>query len=225
MIGAGGVGLVTWFLLFLFIGSRTIGFGSEAGHNDDPFVPVLRRADAHPDAPARRPLFASEDLGAPFLSVRAFQPEPEPDKASFALPTPAALDVFAPLPLTPAPPVSRPLPVDLDVPLSAYDPQAMMPAPAPLPRPNFADPADRLPPLDPAPVVHLRTGAEPVPQASENAAPDIDASIAALLDRLERSVAQRMPYTPIKAPAMAANEVRSLNDTLGALRRMATRAG
>ncbi len=29
----------------------------------DDFVPVLRRSDAHPDAPARAPLFASRDLG------------------------------------------------------------------------------------------------------------------------------------------------------------------
>jgi len=29
----------------------------------DDFVPVLRRSDAHPDAPARPPLFASRDLG------------------------------------------------------------------------------------------------------------------------------------------------------------------
>ena len=36
-------------------------------------VPRLRRADAHPDAPARRPLFAEEDLGEPQET-----PQPEP---------------------------------------------------------------------------------------------------------------------------------------------------
>lgn len=34
----------------------------------DDFIPVLRRADAHPDAPARPPLFASRDLGHEALS-------------------------------------------------------------------------------------------------------------------------------------------------------------
>ncbi|WP_129586343.1 hypothetical protein [Sphingomonas montana] len=32
-------------------------------------APQLRRADAHPDAPARRPLFAASDLGAPLDDV------------------------------------------------------------------------------------------------------------------------------------------------------------
>lgn len=36
-----------------------------------PQVPRLRRFDAHPDAPARRPIFAARDLGEP-------QPEPGP---------------------------------------------------------------------------------------------------------------------------------------------------
>ena len=34
-------------------------------------MPVLRRADAHPDAPPRRPVFANSDLGTPFLDVKA----------------------------------------------------------------------------------------------------------------------------------------------------------
>lgn len=33
-------------------------------------VPTLRRADAHPDAPPRRPIFASEDFGAPDIFAR-----------------------------------------------------------------------------------------------------------------------------------------------------------
>ena len=31
----------------------------------EPEAPRLRRADAHPDAPSRRPLFAGRDLGEP----------------------------------------------------------------------------------------------------------------------------------------------------------------
>jgi hypothetical protein len=49
--------------------------------------PKLRKADAHPDAPARRPLFAGLDLGEPFGEPEgkeeaplqlAAEPEPEP---------------------------------------------------------------------------------------------------------------------------------------------------
>ncbi|MFD1951646.1 hypothetical protein ACFSGX_12800 [Sphingomonas arantia] len=38
-------------------------------------APQLRRADAHPDAPARRPLFAASDLGTPMDDI---DPEPLP---------------------------------------------------------------------------------------------------------------------------------------------------
>ncbi|HEX8447423.1 MAG TPA: hypothetical protein VF649_12525, partial [Sphingomonas sp.] len=34
-------------------------------------TPQLRRADVHPDAPARRPLFAASDLGAPMADIAA----------------------------------------------------------------------------------------------------------------------------------------------------------
>ena len=64
-------------------------------------VPTLRRADAHPDAPARRPLSA-RDLGSPM--------------------PPVAADPVAS-------PVVRPLPDDLDQPLAAFDPAAVPDAP------------------------------------------------------------------------------------------------
>ena len=64
-------------------------------------APVLRRADAHPDAPARRPLSAAE------LAVLPGLPEPEAD------------------------PLARELPRDLDTPLSALDPRAIPPRPRP----------------------------------------------------------------------------------------------
>jgi hypothetical protein len=41
-------------------------------------LPKLRRADAHPDAPARRPIFAGLDLGEPF-DPETFGREPERD--------------------------------------------------------------------------------------------------------------------------------------------------
>lgn len=67
---------------------------------------VVRRADAHPDAPPRRPIRASADLGDPLpMAVK-------PAKARRAA-VPAA------------PPQEQPLPVDLDLPLSAFDPEAL----------------------------------------------------------------------------------------------------
>lgn len=147
LAAAGGAGLGTWFLLFLAIGTRSVTIGQPQAVNDDPMVPVLRRADAHPDAPARRPLFANEDLGTPFLEVRApRQPaeigdvidETDPiiriltklsnpgETGSFTMPTNVALDVLVPQSPSEEP---RSIPIDLDVPLAAYDPDAILAEP------------------------------------------------------------------------------------------------
>ncbi|MBW6522006.1 hypothetical protein KZ810_00705 [Sphingomonas sp. RHCKR47] len=84
---------------------------------DEEPAPVVRRADAHPDAPPRRPIRAASDLGDP-LPIFG-----EEDQRS------------APLP----PPAEQPLPADLDRPLADFDPAAV-----PL-RPMA--PAEPLPPL------------------------------------------------------------------------------
>ena len=52
---------------------------------EEPEAPRLRRADAHPDAPSRRPIFAGRDLGEPeegeepleLETQAAYEPEPE----------------------------------------------------------------------------------------------------------------------------------------------------
>ncbi|OJV32946.1 MAG: hypothetical protein BGO24_07585 [Sphingomonas sp. 67-36] len=62
-------------------------------------TPPLRRADAHPDAPARRPIAARSELGEPLL----------------ADPTPGDEE--------------RALPADLDLPLADFDPDAFASAP------------------------------------------------------------------------------------------------
>ncbi|MES2753572.1 MAG: hypothetical protein V4659_02795, partial [Pseudomonadota bacterium] len=87
---------------------------------------ALLRQAARRDAPPRAPLFANRDLGTPFLEIKA--PTEDPD----------------------APPVEQPLPADLDQPLAAFDPGAMLavplpptPAVAPLVRPQLIDPGDR----------------------------------------------------------------------------------
>jgi hypothetical protein len=61
--------------------------------DEEPQAPRLRRADAHPDAPSRRPIFAGRDLGEPYheeepleletalaAEPEAFEaPEPQPE--------------------------------------------------------------------------------------------------------------------------------------------------
>jgi hypothetical protein len=113
--------------------ARRLRPGLRAGAEDD--APVIRRADAHPDAPPRRPIRAASDLGDP-LPIFG-----EEDRRS------------APLP----PPVEQSLPDDLDRPLADFDPAAVPlrpmappepvaplmrapepPAPIEAPRPRFA---------------------------------------------------------------------------------------
>jgi hypothetical protein len=62
-IGAGAMaGAVTWSALFLLVGPGGV-FAPRVraiADDDDDEMPVVRRADAHPDAPPRRPLSAAE---------------------------------------------------------------------------------------------------------------------------------------------------------------------
>ena len=217
LLCGGGVGVLAWFALFLTFGGRTIALRRPVSDGDN--APVLRRADAHPDAPARRPLFANTDLGTPFLEVRA---------------RPVHLDADDVAPL-----VERPLPVDLDEPLSAYDSSflrepgvpasdpdgqpkpdvvASAPLPLPLPRRQTYDPSERfetfpLGPID-APVPARRTPS-PIsrPARPAESAGDPSETIHALLDRLERVVGRRDP---------AAASPETIEGALGSLRQMAT---
>ncbi|WP_010187562.1 hypothetical protein [Sphingomonas sp. PAMC 26605] len=205
LLCGGGVAVLAWFGLFLTFGGRTVTLRRPTTSSGS--APVLRRADAHPDAPARRPLFANTDLGTPFLEVRA---------------RPVHLDAAEIAPL-----VERPLPVDLDEPLSAYDPnflrdtatpEPVASKPLPLPRRQTFDPSERfetfpLGPVD-APAIERRTPS-PIarPDRSTEDAGDPSETIHALLDRLERVVSRR-------DTAQAPND--TIEDTLGSLRRMAT---
>lgn len=103
---AGGAlaGAVTWSALFLLFGPGGL-LAPRAASSDG--VPVLRRADAHPDAPARRPLSAA-DLK-------------DDDDMVFARPVTSAPP--------PPPPVEQPIPADLDLPLAAFHPGALPPVP------------------------------------------------------------------------------------------------
>ncbi|MGK6356864.1 hypothetical protein ACMGDH_16750 [Sphingomonas sp. DT-207] len=153
--------------------------------------PVLRRADAHPDAPSRPPLLAMRDLGTPFLEIRASETRPVPE---------------APVP------IERALPRDLSQPLAAFDPGAIRDAP-------LAAPA-KLPSL------------RPRPRDERITRPETEASIHALLDRLERGMVRRglatgMERTPAAAhrsPSDHRRTERALEDSLATFRNFARSA-
>lgn len=151
---------------------------------DASHAPVLRRADAHPDAPSRAPLRAMRDLGTPFLEVRAVTAE--------ALP-----EALAPVPVSAPAPVERALPRDLSQALAAFDPGAIPDVPR--------APSAKLPPLRPRPRVQAQPAVEGfelfklVPPARPGrradalreeriTRPETEASVHALLDRLERGM-------------------------------------
>jgi hypothetical protein len=150
LTAGGGTALIAWFGLFLLIGGRSLVVQRSGEVEDDDKAPVLRRADAHPDAPSRRPLSANRELGTPFLEVRAERPvhasaeEPELEERL-------------------EPVMERELPADLDTPLAAFDPRAIpdepadwFPPPAPLlnkPRQQVFDPAERFETFELTPMV------------------------------------------------------------------------
>ena len=156
---AGGV---SWFGLFLLVGNRAIVIGRNAREDG---VPVLRRADAHPDAPARRPVFANRDLGTPFLEVTADSPPSIPQATPQETPMSVA-DAMAFVPSSPIVADERSIPADLDTPLSTYrgplDPP--LPDPDPLPLGRMEEPVSAPAPIRPdLPVPEPIAAIEPRP--------------------------------------------------------------
>ena len=97
-LATAGVGAaVTWSALFLLVGPGGL-LVRPARRTDG--VPVVRRADAHPDAPPRRPMSAA-DLGTPLMEVSAANPvELERSIPAFVIrvanrtPTPSAIPMI-----------------------------------------------------------------------------------------------------------------------------------
>lgn len=190
-----------------------------------PPPPVVRRADAHPDAPPRRPIRASSEFGAPLPMAAEESARPITEPPSAPEPVDAAPIVADRSPMAAkvvhgGPPPLADLPDDLDQPLSAFDPAAIPATPL--------APAEALPPL-------VRLLVEPVaepemvdavvaqpetPRAGEGAGE----SIGELLARLERGrLARRSEATLPPPPQPAPVVVESLDTTLERLRRLATR--
>jgi hypothetical protein len=243
------VGSISWFGLFLLIGTRAVAIGGNAREDG---VPILRRADAHPDAPPRRPVFANRDLGTPFLEVTAESslPMSVADAVAYAPPVVEERDIPADLdtplatyrsPLDPPLPAPDPLPLGrIDEPVAAPSPiRAEAPAPEPIiavdPRPARIDPISPaiVPPAeDPAPRFASHERIEtfeltPMVRSSETSVPLPSATIHDLLDRLERGVAKRKeaPAPEPEAPQVEIPAAGSLEETLGVLRQLASRVG
>lgn len=166
---------VTWSALFLLFGPG--GFLAPRPRRHDG-IPALRRADAHPDNPARRPMSAA-DLGTPMMEITAGDAGGDKQDAP-------ARDWFAD---DAVPDAERNLPGDLDLPLAAFDPAAVLAVPrepvrpvAPLAKPGLA-PGERLETFEPEPSV---PPAEP--QRHEPVAPQ---TIESLLRRLEEGAGRR----------------------------------
>ena len=288
VFAGGAVALTAWFLLSALLMWRDSRRVEEPGER----APVIRRADAHPDAPPRAPLLANRDLGMPFRpkgAVAEADPEtidadvhrvtgyraeeveirdldlpdlpPEPVIAMGAPAPPAETIPAVPIPQSQpeaapsvTPPAPQPLPADLDQPLSAFDPAAIPDIPlapppplAPLVRapakPLLAE-GERFETFELIPPIRPAAPPEPVVQAESLAAPETDASVHALLDRLERGIARRVnpatqaepvpqaePAPPAEPVAQAAKDepepvppASGLEGALAALRKMAVRA-
>lgn len=150
-------------------------------------TPIIRRADAHPDARPRPPLRATHDLDLPAWAAPK-QAAPQEDAIA-----------------------ERDLPADLDQPLAAFDPLAIpaVPLPPPVPprRERAASPA-------------LRASAHRDP-ADRLVRPETDATVHALLERLERGVVRRNQVAHTRGRLQTG---RSLDDALAALRSLARQA-
>ncbi len=124
------VGALLWSSLFLLFGPG--GPLARRTPREDG-MPFIRRADAHPDAPPRKPMSAA-DLGTPMMEVGVGG-------------SPGARD-------------ERTIPVDLDLPLAAFDPKAILPVPMEPVRP-VAPLAQPMQPTMVAPVIEVAPTAEP----------------------------------------------------------------
>lgn len=180
------VAALLWSSLFLLFGPG--GFLVRRTPREDG-VPVIRRADAHPDAPPRKPMSAA-DLGTPMMEVGV---------------GPGGRD-------------ERTIPADLDLPLAAFDPKAILPVPMEPVRPVSPLKQTIMAPLiavesvaeattfvtapapPPAPVVPVAAAVE-TPVAVE-----VEPVVEARTAPVQEDVAEIAAPTPIARPSRAAAE-------------------
>lgn len=117
-------------------------------------LPMLRESDAHPDAPARRPIFAESDLGSPLASqIQPLQTadmeqeepasqnvSPAPFSAERSIPAPLEEEVVPQAPVTELEIAEQPVAVEIATPLE----ELPVEAPEDLSSLTIAQLADRL---------------------------------------------------------------------------------
>lgn len=170
-LGTGGMVALTGFVARIRMALLTTALAARGDNG-----PVIRRADAHPDAPPRRPIRASSDLGAP-------------------LPLEDACVV-------PMPPVAQALPANLDQPMSMYDPAAV--PQRPLEPVRAVAPLARSQPVAEAPVPprFVISNPAPTPAAVIDAAPiKAPEAVAAAPAPVVEVPA---PVAPVQPPRLAA---------------------
>lgn len=203
IIGGGLVGMFVWRLAALVAGAATVKIGrprrtAKHASSDQP-LPVIRRADAHPDAPPRAPLHANRDLGTPFLDIHAPMVAGPIDGADAVRPV-DPLDTE----------MARDVPADLDLPLSAFDPAAFAAAAgAPVPISRFAA-GERIETFELTPIIRVPNPTPVAPPPARTAPRDTEATITALLERLERGVTQRAERGPVIGSGPDAGSLRRL---------------
>lgn len=198
-------------------GARKMGFAfskltalARGRAASEPDMPVLRRADAHPDAPSRPPIFASRDFDGLDIFPRAesgrrsLVANREPDRDS-VVPLGKLTMPDAPMPmaeeqlpepafLRPAGPFTTPTLVqdEIEDEIGVEDGIAddiLVPAPEPVWTPQQATPiSSAMAPSIPAALSAPEPAVEPVRPAP---LPTHGLSIAELTDRLERGLAHR----------------------------------
>ncbi|MGN7998863.1 hypothetical protein [Sphingomonas sp. 22176] len=192
MLAAGALGAATGALATRwFVGEAPAE--ATSFHLDPLPTPIIRRADAHPDARPRPPLRATQELDSPAWAAPEIAAEQGVEGGIVA-----ETD-------------ERDLPADLDQPLAAFDPLAIPAVPLPPPVPPRRERA-----------ANAALRAMPSRDAADRLVrPETDATVHALLERLERGVVRRNQTVQARGRGRAD---RGLDDALAALRSLARQA-
>ncbi len=171
------------FALSKLAGSRLSALARGRSVEPARSAPVLRRADAHPDAPARPPIFASRDFGGEDIFA-PFPGEEDVEERSVSSPSPTNLD----LPRAPAPLDAVELAGIATVAPTAPAPMPVLAGPSFVPtfapQPEEADVPAALPSV---------VGVEPLEPRPLDSRPLATLSLGELTERLERGLSRRSP--------------------------------
>lgn len=190
-----------WALLTA-LGHRPASRKPEAGLEPESEAPRLRRADSHPDAPARRPLLA-RDLGEP-LDLDDFPEAPADEEPAFAeaghRPLPAFLvpEAAEPRPTAQAEPElddPEPQPVEPETQGTPAEPQWAEAEPEAEPRVQWQPRAEG----EPLPISEL---AAQLPEADE----DNGQSLSQMVNRIEFGLSRKRQALPAAASLPPAEE-------------------